>query len=104
MFSWRCFPFVDSTPRAYRLKASNAAPLISTSVGRARLRIIAGLSPFSKTKRLYVVDRTHDVVVVTRDVRHFLESNLVTLPPGAFTSKKNASPVLIKSRIGTGDS
>jgi hypothetical protein len=25
--------FVDSTPRAYRLKASNAAPLISTSVG-----------------------------------------------------------------------
>src|SRR6266700_28129 len=33
MFSWRCFPFVDSTPRAYRLKASNAAPLISTSVG-----------------------------------------------------------------------
>jgi hypothetical protein len=24
---------VDSTPRAYRLKASNAAPLISTSVG-----------------------------------------------------------------------
>src|SRR5712691_10015232 len=33
MFSWRCFPFVDSTPRAYRLKASNAAPLISTSAG-----------------------------------------------------------------------
>jgi hypothetical protein len=26
-------PFVDSTPRAYRLKASNAAPLISTSAG-----------------------------------------------------------------------
>src|SRR5438046_4355141 len=33
MCSWRCFPFVDSTPRAYRLKASNAAPLISTSAG-----------------------------------------------------------------------
>jgi hypothetical protein len=33
MSSWRCFPFVDSTPRAYRLKASNAAPLISTLVG-----------------------------------------------------------------------
>jgi hypothetical protein len=33
MFSWRCFPFVDSTPRAYRLKASNAAPLISTLAG-----------------------------------------------------------------------
>ena len=26
MSSWRCFPFVDSAPRAYRLKASNAAP------------------------------------------------------------------------------
>jgi hypothetical protein len=25
--------FVDSTPRAYRLKASNAAPLISTLAG-----------------------------------------------------------------------
>ena len=24
--SWRCFPFVESAPRAYRLKASNAAP------------------------------------------------------------------------------
>jgi hypothetical protein len=23
--SWRCFPFVESAPRAYRLKASNAA-------------------------------------------------------------------------------
>src|SRR6202521_367143 len=33
MFSWRCFPFVESTPRAYRLKASNAAPPISTSAG-----------------------------------------------------------------------
>src|SRR5712692_9966144 len=33
MCSWRCFPFVDSTPRAYRLKASNAAPSISTSTG-----------------------------------------------------------------------
>src|SRR4051812_49911376 len=25
MSSWRCFPFVESAPRAYRLKASNAA-------------------------------------------------------------------------------
>jgi hypothetical protein len=33
MFSWRCFPFVESAPRAYRLKASNAAPLSSTSAG-----------------------------------------------------------------------
>jgi hypothetical protein len=33
MFSWRCFPFVESSPRAYRLKASNAAPSSSTSVG-----------------------------------------------------------------------
>jgi hypothetical protein len=33
MSSWRCFPFVDSTPRAYRLKASNAAPSSSTSTG-----------------------------------------------------------------------
>src|SRR6266508_6146728 len=33
MSSWRCFPFVDSAPRAYRLKASNAAPSSSTSTG-----------------------------------------------------------------------
>jgi hypothetical protein len=33
MSSWRCFPFVDSTPRAYRLKASNAASSSSTSNG-----------------------------------------------------------------------
>src|SRR5271167_2018402 len=33
MSSWRCFPFVDSTPRAYRLKASNAASSSSTSTG-----------------------------------------------------------------------
>src|SRR6476659_10099768 len=33
MFSWRCFPSVESAPRAYRLKASNAAPLSSTSGG-----------------------------------------------------------------------
>src|SRR4051812_2180024 len=33
MFSWRCFPFVESAPRAYRLKASNAAPSSSTSTG-----------------------------------------------------------------------
>jgi transposase len=33
MFSWRCFPFVESAPRAYRLKASNAAPSSSTSAG-----------------------------------------------------------------------
>jgi hypothetical protein len=32
-FPWRCFPFADSTPRAYRLKVSNAAPLFSTSAG-----------------------------------------------------------------------
>jgi hypothetical protein len=30
---WRCFPFVESAPRAYRLKASNAAPPISTFAG-----------------------------------------------------------------------
>jgi len=29
--------FVDSTPRAYRLKASNAAPPISTFAGAIRL-------------------------------------------------------------------
>jgi putative ABC transport system substrate-binding protein len=33
MSSWRCFPFVESAPRAYRLKASNAAPSSSTSAG-----------------------------------------------------------------------
>src|SRR4051794_2126292 len=33
MFSWRCFPLVESAPRAYRLKASNAAPASSTSTG-----------------------------------------------------------------------
>src|SRR6476646_494764 len=33
MSSWRCFPFVESAPRAYRLKASNAAPSSSTSIG-----------------------------------------------------------------------
>src|SRR5262249_48916489 len=33
MFSWRCFPFVESAPRAYRLKASNAAPHFSTKAG-----------------------------------------------------------------------
>jgi hypothetical protein len=43
MFSWRCFPFVDSTPRAYWLKASNAAPLISTSVGTFPANVYAGI-------------------------------------------------------------
>jgi hypothetical protein len=33
MSSWRCFPFVESAPRAYRLKASNAALSSSTSTG-----------------------------------------------------------------------
>src|SRR6266704_2861106 len=36
VFPWRCFPFADSTPRAYRLKVSNAAPLFSTSAGTFR--------------------------------------------------------------------
>ena len=31
--SWRCFPLVESVPRAYRLKASNAASSISTMIG-----------------------------------------------------------------------
>src|SRR3979490_2336563 len=39
MSSWRCFPFVDSAPRAYRLKASNAAPSSSTSTGTFRIRL-----------------------------------------------------------------
>src|SRR6266581_2810650 len=37
VFPWRCFPFADSTPRAYRLKVSNAAPLFSTSAGTFRM-------------------------------------------------------------------
>jgi hypothetical protein len=32
-FSWRCFPFVESAPQAYRLKASDAASPISTFSG-----------------------------------------------------------------------
>ena len=32
-FFMALLPFVDSTPRAYRLKASNAAPPISTFAG-----------------------------------------------------------------------
>src|SRR6185437_7605375 len=46
MFSWRCFPFVESAPRAYRLKASNAAPLSSTSAGtfpRFAIALIIGM-------------------------------------------------------------
>src|SRR6266487_3696844 len=39
VFPWRCFPFADSTPRAYRLKVSNAAPLFSTSAGTFRRKI-----------------------------------------------------------------
>src|SRR5215470_12568417 len=39
MFSWRCFPFVESASRAYRLKASNAAPLSSTSAGTFPLAV-----------------------------------------------------------------
>src|SRR6202166_3272717 len=33
LMALRCFPFVKSAPRAYRLKASNAAPPISTCTG-----------------------------------------------------------------------
>jgi hypothetical protein len=43
MFSWRCFPFVDSTPQAYRLKASNAAPPISTSAGTSPIERMEGI-------------------------------------------------------------
>jgi len=35
-FFMACLSFVDSTPRAYRLKASSAAPLFSTSTGAIR--------------------------------------------------------------------
>jgi hypothetical protein len=38
----RCFPFVESAPRAYRLKASNAASPISTSIGTTPLRVRLG--------------------------------------------------------------
>src|ERR1700704_5167157 len=44
MSSWRCFPFVDSAPRAYRLKASNAAPSSSTSTGTFRRDVVCNNS------------------------------------------------------------
>src|SRR6195256_5456625 len=56
MSSWRCFPFVDSAPRAYRLKASNAAPSSSTSTG-----------PFRSGKRL-------------RDPQQLLSDQWLSLP------------------------
>lgn len=37
--------FVESAPRAYRLKASNAAPPISTSVGTIQKRVIWRFAP-----------------------------------------------------------
>jgi hypothetical protein len=36
VFPWRCFPFVDSAPRAYRLKVSNAAPPFQHPPGHRR--------------------------------------------------------------------
>jgi transposase len=52
-FSWRCFPFVESAPQAYRLKASNAASPISTFSGAIPsidLTQIHGLGPYLALK------------------------------------------------------
>jgi adenylate cyclase len=51
MFSWRCFPFVESAPRAYRLKASNAAPLSSTSAGTFPDLVLRGRSLYARATR-----------------------------------------------------
>src|SRR4051794_23929200 len=59
MFSWRCFPFVDSTPRAYRLKASNAAPLISTLAGTFPISAAAGGYGYPPPSPPYTYDYTH---------------------------------------------
>src|SRR5712691_6468828 len=60
MFSWRCFPFVDSTPRAYRLKASNAAPLISTSAGTIP-ELVAGCEKPNPIKDTHIIYSKHNL-------------------------------------------
>jgi hypothetical protein len=52
--SWRCFPLVESAPRAYRLEASNAASSISTMIGTSPRRSKPG---DCKMRRRYLGNR-----------------------------------------------
>src|SRR6516164_8708919 len=79
MFSWRCFPFVESAPRAYRLKASNAAPLSSTSAGT-----------FPVAEELDVgIDGRFELVIV-----HALAAGLVDQPHIRLESERDGKRIV----------
>src|SRR3981081_994249 len=76
MSSWRCFPFVDSTPRAYRLKASNAAPSSSTSTGtfpREGL-LTAFLAAFGRA-----IAEVGAIIIVGGNIRGYTRSMTTTI-------------------------
>jgi hypothetical protein len=85
MFSWRCFPFVESAPRAYRLKASNAAPLSSTSAGTfpftKQLEIDPENPDVYRSRSLAYADRRDNVSALADDnkaielTRHRIEAS-----------------------------
>jgi hypothetical protein len=56
--------FVESAPRAYRLKASNAAPPISTSIGTIPLGGTAGRKYLAKARTNYL-RRIHGSLVTS---------------------------------------